>query len=161
MYRNPDGCGRQQFLDQYKTIRELQVWTSIFNELNSSGLYLFKLYCIIIGTVTGFSAVRNEMGTMFTLVFIAIFWDIVIFYSVLYEKGFAVPETCKQAKRALKQQVTGSSSLTIQSKKYAIRCIDSVPNYGIKVGSFHTLERESTPIFIDYVTRNIAGLLVM
>ena len=109
----------------------------------------------------GFSAVRNGMGGIFSLVFFAIFSDIVTLYSILYEKAFAVPETCQKAKKAVKKEVTGSSLLDRKWKKYAIRCVDSVPNYGIKVGSFHTFERESTPVFIDYIVRNIAGLLVM
>ena len=101
------------------------------------------------------------MGGIFSVVFAVIFADIVILYSVLYEKAFAVPETCGRAKRAMIREITGSGLLERQWKNYGVRCIKSVPNYGIRVGSFHTFERESTPAFIDYVVRNIAGLLVL
>ena len=51
--------------------------------------------------------------------------------------------------------------MELKLKKYAERCMWSVPSLGIRVGSFHTFERASTPIFIDFIVRNIAGLLVM
>lgn len=39
--------------------------------------------------------------------------------------------------------------------------VRSVPEVGIQVGCFHTFERFATLVFVDYVLRNIVGLLVM
>ena len=36
----------------------------------------------------------------------------------------------------------------------------SIQPVGIKVGGFHTLERLSTPIFIQYVLANVVNMLV-
>ena len=40
------------------------------------------------------------------------------------------------------------------------RQVKSISADGINVGDFHTLERTSTPVFVDYVVRNIVNLLV-
>ena len=41
------------------------------------------------------------------------------------------------------------------------RQLKSVPSMGIKVGSFHTLERTSTPAFLGLVVSNVVCMLVM
>ena len=71
-----------------------------------------------------------------------------LLYSVLYEKAFAVPETCDRAKMVMAREITGSRVMERPWKIYAIRCVKGLPSYGISVGSFHTFEKESTPVFI-------------
>ena len=48
----------------------------------------------------------------------------------------------------------------VGSKRVTLRRVRSIPSVGLKVGDFHMLERESTPIFMDYVLKNIVNLLV-
>ena len=148
------------FLDNYNQIRELHLWVQLFNHLNGYGIFLFKLYCIFLATVWGFFAVSHMDHLPYSVIFFAIFTDQVLLYSVLYEKAFQVPGEFKKARKVVLLGIS-RTGMELTYKKYAERCMWSVPGLGIRVGSFHTFERASTPIFIDFIVRNIAGLIVM
>ena len=147
-------------MDSYKKIRELHLWVQLFNHLNDNGIFLFKLYCIFLATVWGFFAVSHMDHLPYSVIFFAIFMDQVLLYSVLYEKAFQVPAEFHKVRKAVLFGIS-KSGMELKYRKYAERCVWSVPSLGIRVGSFHTFERVSTPVFIDFIARNIAGLIVM
>ena len=81
-------------------------------------------------------------------------------YSIMYERAFAIPKLVRVTKSlVLLRARTGSRRHGF--KLGMERRLRSVPAMGIQVGHFHTFERVATPVFIDYVLRNVVGLLVV
>ena len=83
-----------------------------------------------------------------------------MFYSIMYERAFAIPKMVRLAVAQLLLR-TGTGSCTQRFKNEMGRQLRAIPAIGIQVGHFHTFERVATPVFIDYVLRNVVGLLVM
>ena len=148
------------FLENYKLFRQYQLWIALFNIANSQGIFLTKLCAISSGNLWGYSALISWDHFAHGIFSSIIFADTLGLYSVLYEKAFAIPDEFKTAKKAMLIGIR-ASRLGLIRRAYAKRCVWSIPNAGIRVGSFHTFERLSTPIFVDFVVRNVAGLLLM
>ena len=148
------------FMKNHKFLRELQHWAALFNILNSQGIFFVKLFCISGGTMWGHSALTSWDHLPHAMVSSIMFSDTLVLYSVLYEKAFAVPDEFETAKKAMLMGIT-SSRLGLVCRAHVKRCLRSVPNAEIRVGSFHTFERLSTPIFVDFIITNVVGLLVM
>ena len=68
----------------------------------------------------------------------------------------------KRAKQHLRQAIHRAGDIDAPMKRdmRMRKHIESVQAAGIQLGSFGTFERESTPVFLDFVVRNIAGLLL-
>ena len=81
-------------------------------------------------------------------------------YSIMYERAFAIPKLVRVTK-SLVMLRAGTVSRTPGFKHRMEQRLRSVPAMGIQVGHFHTFERVATPVFIDYVLRNVVGLLVI
>ena len=88
------------------------------------------------------------------------FVDCGAIYALVYQKAFAVPDSFRdtiqnvlERLRMKKPRGPWRSAMERQLK--------SIPLVGIKVASFHTLERTSTPVFVDFVLKNIVGMLVI
>ena len=96
---------------------------------------------------------------MLLLLSLAIACELVVVYAFLYEKAYAIPEGLQHVKRELKVAIHSMGNAPL--KNVARKQLESTPSFGLKVGDFHMLERESTPIFVDFVLRNIVNLLVM
>ena len=94
---------------------------------------------------------------VFGTVYYVIFGVLTTLYSILYEKAFSVPKLIRFTRATLLLRVAGHCSF--------LKCmrlqLGSIPAIGIQVGYFHTFERVATPVFIDYVLRNVVGLLLM
>ena len=76
----------------------------------------------------------------------------------MYAKAFAIPAGLDDVKTTLRGRICLLNNVT--DRNVLRRKVKSMPCVGIKVGDFHTLERESTPIFVHYVVTNIVNLLV-
>ena len=140
-------------------IHVIQLVVNLFNVGHRNVTYCIKLLFITGSIVNGYGAIAHGgEDFVFLLLSSAIGCELAFLYAFLCEKAFAIPEGLEDVKREL--------SLAIQSTKNAAlktvvhKELKSTPSFGIKVGEFHMLERESTPIFVDNVLRNIVNLLV-
>ena len=81
-------------------------------------------------------------------------------FLALYDHAFAIPRKALELKRRTSMQL----QLFFTKRGRRVRglrfTLESVPELGIKLGGFNFLERESTPIFLEYVTNRVAGLLM-
>ena len=116
--------------------------------------------CIGIAVLSGFGAVvsfRDHpiFGTCSTIICI----EFLLVYGIVYEKAFAIPSGIALGKRLMQAQIQ-MKMCGKGEKKFLLKQMGTIPAFGIRVGSFHTLERNSTPLFIDFVLRNLVGLLV-
>ena len=140
-------------------IHVVQLMVSLFNVGHGNVTYCIKLLCITASIVNGYSAIAHGREDVLFLLFAScVTCDMVCFYAFMYEKAFAIPDGFERVKRALIFQTQGLRNTGL--RKIIRKQLGSLPPVGLKVGDFHMLQRESTPIFVDYVLRNIVNLLV-
>ena len=84
--------------------------------------------------------------------------DASLIYALVYQKGFMVSYEFQRAKNLLLFRATRNGRRL--ERKVLEKQLMSIPAVGIQVGEFHMLERTSTPIFLDYVLKNIVNMLV-
>ena len=85
---------------------------------------------------------------------------VTVAFLALYDHAFAILRKALDVKRKAIMQWQLFDGGTGRKLKGLRRGLESVPELGIRVGGFKFLERESTPIFVDYVTNRVAGLLM-
>ena len=136
------GGGAAEMERIIRRIRAMQLLVNMFNVGHRNVIYCIKLLCITLAIVLASST----------------FCDMIFLYAFVYEKAFAIPDGFERAKHRLVAESRGLR--WAQSKKILLRQVRSIPSVGLRVGDFHVLERESTPIFVDYVLKNIVNLLV-
>ena len=88
----------------------------------------------------------------------AVFLDCTLVYCLIYGSAFRIHELCKRANVALRPCV--STSVGKVGRRAMLAQMRSIPAVGIKVGTFHMMERTSTPIFLHYVLNNVVSMLV-
>jgi hypothetical protein len=72
--------------------------------------------------------------------------------------NFRLTKSIEKMKRAM---LIGSSRWRVGSEKAELkRVVRSIPELGVKAGSFNVMERESTLIFLDFSVQQIIDLLL-
>ena len=123
-------------------------------------MFTWKLFCIGTCIVTGYAAIAHFTDyPIFGIMYYAIFFDVLVIYSLLYEKGFKVAALFDETKATLILQARNGMNGT--DWKVFKRQVRSIPTVGVKVGEFHMLERTSTPVFLHYVLANVVNMLVV
>ena len=138
-----------------RQLRTLQLYVSMVNNVNCYLVFTWKLLSISVCIITGYAALAHfSEYPIFGVMYYVILFDVTFIYTVIYEKAFKVPQMFEEA--------TASALLRMRGKQVCVfrRQIRSIPRTGIKVGQFHKMERESTLIFVDFVVKNIVGMLV-
>ena len=159
LFFNSPGQALSQLRHALKSLRRLQLYVTFLNLVNRNVIFTFKLFCIGTCIVSGYAAIAHfEKYPIFGVVFYVIFFDALQIYVVLYEKGFKVPALFEKAKDEL--MLRSSEKLGKAERNMLQMQLRSIPSMGIKVGEFHMLERNSTPVFLHYVLTNIVNMLV-
>ena len=136
-------------------IRTVQLAMNIFNLSNSNVIFDHKLLCLLAGIVGMYFLVRLVfLQPLVTLMFVVLLFNAVTFYSVMWGNVFVIPETTNRLRKGL-----------IRNGRLEERCftrgfIKSVPCMAVKVGKFRSMERNSTLLFLDFVTGNTAAMLI-
>ena len=134
----------------------------LFNDGNSYLIFTFKLLCLFFTISCGFGFIACFGLNAFYVIFSALlFSDVMVIYSVVYEKAFAIPKGVAELKNELLVAVHGKEMRFRSEGQVMVKKIRAVPSFGIRVGSFHMMGRTSTPIFVDFVIRNVVNLLVL
>ena len=142
-----------------RRIRAIQLLVNMFNFGHRNVIYCIKLLCITLAIVNGYGAIANGgSNVVYLLLASSTSCDMIFLYAFVYEKAFAIPDGFERVKHALVAESRGLR--WAQSKKILLRQVRSIPSVGLRVGDFHVLERESTPVLVDYVLKNIVNLLV-
>ena len=111
--------------------------------------------------VSGYAATSHFAEfPMFGVTYCILFLDGVVIYTVVYAKAMLVPSLFKQEKRAVRYRAGRSRKMNKVENTILQTRLLSIPSVGIKVGEFYTFERNSIPVFLDYVLRNIVSMLV-
>ena len=159
--RDRSEWGQKTLAAKCNELQHLGLLIQLFNLTNATPIHALKLHCMFLTISNGSFAIMmmSEHPIM------ASFGVLVgaggcVLYSVMYERAFFVSDLMERAKLNLNAAITNGGHLDGPTRKYMRKRVESVPAVGIKVGSFGTFERASTPIFLDFVMRNIAAVLL-
>ncbi|CAG7719495.1 unnamed protein product [Allacma fusca] len=83
--------------------------------------------------------------------------DSILFFVAMYDDAFQLPTEMEKLK-LVNLEVNSQEGVRRNSRIWKIS--RSIPNIAIRVGRFRNLERTSTPEFVDFVLRNLVGLLL-
>ena len=83
----------------------------------------------------------------------------IIFYTVLFKLSYQITEEAEDLKRVIEVK---SSRIRIRrnEQKYCRLFLKSMRPWEILVGGFYPVEREAVPVFIDFVSQQIVGLIL-
>ena len=153
-----------------KEMKQLEVFIELFNRCFPPCICAWKLICLS-SIFLYFFSIRHGQDFPFLAVFtgyIAVVMTMI--YGILYEKAFSIPEKMERLKSEFLSAVDKTTSKHSQCdltpkllenlRAEMEREIEAIRDVGIKVASFHTLERESTPLFVDFVVNQVVSLLV-
>ena len=143
-----------------KALRCLQLYVGQLNIVNQNLIFTWKLLCLFMSIVCGYAAIAHFKDyTIFGVMYYALFLDASLIYTLLYEKALRVPALFKESKVQLR---FCAKRIKVRAERDLLeRQALSVPPVGIKVGSFHVLERTSTPVFVNFVLNNVVSMLVV
>ena len=147
----------------FRELRELQLGVALFNEGNAAVVYAFKIAAIGATTTASFAVIKffhenHFLGLVNSLVSL----EAAFIFTAMYDKGFTIPKSVIELKRKFP---VGLQSLHVTKKKDQIRLLEryfkSIKIMAVKVGAFHYLEQQSTPIFLSFCVRCLARLLIV
>ena len=162
----------RQILDQ---LRQLVGLSELFNRCFPFCIFAWKICSLSISIMCYFFVIRHFQNFPFLCIlgsYIAI--ALTLTYTIMYENAFSIPgkmdelkneflltaQKTSTSKSASNPVTSGNGNKTSSFKAEMKREIKRIRGVGIKVGSFHQMERESTPNFVDYVVNQVVNLLV-
>ena len=148
----------------YKAIRCLQLYVNMFNTIYQNLIFTWKIVALSFCIISGYAAIAHfKEHPVFGIMYYSLLVEVTLAYNLIHGKAFKTPALFKQAVDAelmrLGTDQKWQTGKAVQRKVLA-RQFRSILSLGFKVGQFHTLERMSTPIFLDFVTSNIVSMLV-
>ena len=146
-------------MDSLKSLRRLQLYILLLNIVNRQLIFTWKIVCIGICIVSGYAGIAHfSEHVVFGIMYYALLFEGSLIYTLMYEKGFKVPTLFGKTRTLL--MLRANRNVSRADWKVLKRRLISIPSMGIKVGGFHTLERTSTPVFLNYVLTNVVSMLV-
>ena len=149
------------YQEAYKTIRCLQLYITMLNEVNRYLIFTAKLYCIGGSIRSGYAAIAHfREYPIFGFMCYAIFLDCALIYCLIYGTAFKVRALFETAKVSMGLCARTEHRGGKMKRKMLLARMRSIPEVGIKVGDFHMMERTSTPIFLHYLLNSVVSMLV-
>ena len=141
-------------------LRRLQTLIRIFNESQSSLIYILKIFVMSTAIAMSFFGILYISSNYF----VGTFNLLVGLYSqltfiALYDNAFCIPIRADYIRRMALLCKTSSSTPMLGNMGAVRRELESFPMLGVKVGHFCYLERQSTPMFMDFVASRTGSLL--
>ena len=131
----------------------------LFNTVNSWFLHGMKIALIAVGILHGYVGIR--FGHMHVL--IASFCGFVhVSAFVTYCGPFQRAHRLSGMQRQVKRELLAASDKCRRGnvRKEIQKAVNALHCTGLQVGGFHEMERNSALVFIDYVEKQLVGLLV-
>ena len=148
-------------LTSYKTLRRLQLEIDIFNDGFAFLIFGIRTGAVGVVTICGFGAVQFfKRNGIIGAINCTVLFDALLLCSIMYDKGFAIPRCFDKMKRSLIFRLKMLKNLTEIERFKAEKQLKSIRTMSIRVGSFHHLQRVSTPTFIDFSVKNVARLVM-
>lgn len=148
-------------LGTLRSLRTLEIEAALFNYGCSGIVFTLKIAAIGAVVFCGFGAVQFiHTYTALSALYFTMVLDAFLLFNTIYDKGFAVPQKFSTIKRTLAYKIKRVVGLEDGEVKYVLKELASVKAMSIRVGTFHYLERVSTPMFLDFSVKNAARLVM-
>ena len=157
--RNDRHFEERQLRGVYKSVLRVQLLIQLFNNINSWFLEGIKMVFIVAAILHGYVGIRFGHKQALIAGFCG-FVHVVSFvaYCGTFRAAHRLIDMQEEVKRGLSaaSQRTPKHHVGNEIRK-AVKVLHCT---GLRVGSFHEMERNSALIFVDYVERQLVGLLV-
>ena len=152
-------CNVLHIQRNYRSLRHLQLYIQLLNLVNQNLIFTCKLICIGVSITSGYGAIAHFMDhPVYGVMYVVLFLNCTLLYVLVYDKAFRTPSLLKQVKGTFRLQLNRERNSF--QRKIMDRRVMSIPMLGVKVGSFHVMERTSTPVFLHYVLSSIVSMLL-
>jgi hypothetical protein len=144
-------------------LRALQLRVGLFNIVFAKILFLAKCALLVCAILGGFAGMRiaNRNPPLAYIYFIC--WiDPTISYAAMFQLAFRVTKEGV----ALKRELFGFARRLVLQPPRALprhmimRILSKSPPLAVSIGGFHKVEQETIPRFLDFMVKQIVGLLV-
>ncbi|CAG7734454.1 unnamed protein product [Allacma fusca] len=143
----------------YRHCRQLQLTIQLFNLGFSYGIFLLKIHSIATSIVMySFAILLSKSSLILTAIYFTTGIQCSLLFSIMFQKAFSIPVGILACKRRMLNWIKVFT--TDQTEQYYYRSVRSIYDVGINVGSFHKFQRVSTPVFLDYVIKFSARVLI-
>ena len=139
-----------------RALERMKLFLELFNKVFSFSIFLNKFLTVIL---SGFSTIRlAHSNPLLAIVYFIITVDAAIAYISIFQLTFQVTGGVEHLKKVIEVKSIGLPFPWARS--YLGRILRSIPILAVNVGGFHEAERESVPIFMDFVVKQIVNLLI-
>jgi hypothetical protein len=157
--------GERLQLKEMKTalniLRTLQLRVSLFNIGFSKIIFLLKNACLVGGILGGFSGLRLvRSNPALAFVYFLTSVDSTVCYIALFSLAYRVTEVGGALAGEMEGVASRVGFFPLSVRQALQRILRKIPQFAMSVGGFHTVERETIPIFLDFLIQQIVGLLV-
>ena len=136
------------------------MYLKFFNTVISPVLFLVKIGIIVLAVMGGFAAIRiaHRLPVLASLYgFISLVS--IIFYTAVFQLAYQITEKGEDLRRVIEVK-TSEALIRRNEQKYCRLFLKSMRPWEILVGGFYPVEREAVPVFIDFVSQQIVGLIL-
>jgi hypothetical protein len=148
----------KQVRESLRTLNELHLSIRLFNEAFAHMVFHWKVISLAGGILGGFGMIwLAQTNPPFAFIYSLAFVNCTVIYIFMFDRAFEIPAALDQ----LKLDVEGRFGLgATWRREVEMRILAVPPELGIKSGSFGRMERETTPVFVDFTFNQIVSLLL-
>ena len=137
----------------------MKLFLGLFNKVTARPLFILKLQILVMVILGGFSTIRlTHSNPLLASVYFMGTLNAAIAYISMFQLAFQVTGGVECLKKVIEVKSIGLPFPWARS--YLERILRSIPVLAVNVGGFHEAERESVPIFLDFVVKQIVNLLL-
>ena len=130
-------------LEPLNMFRELETQLKFFNLAFANLLWLTKLIFMLVNILGMFAAIRiAQRNPVLAALYSLLSVDCAIGYIAVFQLAYRVTDKAEELRRLI--ELT-SAQLSVHNRNYCERWLRSIPTMAMRVGGFHTVERESVP----------------
>ena len=140
----------------------IQLYMKFFNQINSWFVQAFKVACLAVAIVHGYIYMYFEIRSnpIISAFCAALHVAPCVCYNLAFLRAHHIPEMQEKLKwdiTALTERIHSSEEY---SRKFAVKSAAALRSVGVRVGSFHEMERNSALNFMHFVETQLISLLV-
>ena len=137
----------------------MKLFLGLFNKVAARPLFILKLQILVMVILGGFSTIHlAHSNPLLAIVYFIGTFNAAIAYISMFQLAFQVTKGVEHLKKVIEVKFIGLPSSW--ARTYLARILRSIPVLAVNVGGFHEAERESVPIFLDFVVKQIVNLLL-
>ena len=137
----------------------MKLFMEFFNKVFSLPLFFMKLNLLVFVILGGFSSIRlTHTNQILASVYFVLTLNCAVAYISIFQLAHKVTNRVEDLKRIIEVKYIGLPFPW--ARNYLERIQRSIPVLAVNVGGFHEAERESVPIFLDFVLKQIVNLLL-